>query len=65
MDKELNVSMAASTGRHCMWAPPYTANDGNIAQREIEAVEVRYVPDFMGMSGEGNNQSTDRPKGSV
>jgi len=46
--------------------PVYTANDGNIAgPKAIEAVAVRMVPDFMGMSGEPNNQSTDRPKGSV
>lgn len=65
MDKELPVSMPASTGRSVQWAPPYTADDGNIAQREVMPVEVRMVPDFQGMSGEGNNQSTDRPKGSV
>lgn len=48
------------------FAPPYTADDGNIAdQKPTDAVNVRSVPDFMGMSGEGNNQSTDRPKGSV
>lgn len=48
------------------WVPPYTADDGNVAdQKPLEAVSVRMVPDFQGMSGEGNNQSTDRPKGSV
>lgn len=46
--------------------PVYSANDGNIAgPKAIESVNVRMVPDFQGMSGEGNNQSTDRPKGSV
>lgn len=46
--------------------PKYTANDGNIAdEKPLSAVSVRMVPDFQGMSGEGNNQSTDRPKGSV
>jgi hypothetical protein len=46
--------------------PPYTANDGNIADmKPLSAVNVRMVPDFQGESGEGNNQSTDRPKGSV
>lgn len=46
--------------------PVYTADDGNIAgPKEVSAVAVRMVPDFQGMSGEGNNQSTDRPKGSV
>lgn len=48
------------------WAPPYTADDGNIAdQHPTDPVNVRYVPAFQGMSGQGNNQSTDRPKGSV
>ncbi len=48
------------------WAPPYTADDGNIAdQHPTDPVAPRMVPSFMGMSGEGNNQSTDRPKGSV
>ena len=66
MSEELKVSMPASTGRMAQWAPPYEADDGNIAdQHPTEAVEVRFVPDFQGMSGEGNNQSTDRPKGSV
>lgn len=48
-------------------APPvYTAPDGNIAgPHPTDPVNVRYVPAFQGMSGEGNNQSTDRPKGSV
>lgn len=27
--------------------------------------DIYYVPDFMGMSGQGANQSTDRPKGSA
>lgn len=48
------------------WAPPYTADDGNIAdQHPTDPVDVRMVPSFMGMSGEGANQSTDRPKGST
>lgn len=45
--------------------PVYTAADGNIAgPHPTDPVTVRMVPDFMGMSGEGANQSTDRPKGS-
>lgn len=48
------------------FAPPYTADDGNIADmKPMEDPSVSMVPDFQGMSGEGNNQSTDRPKGSV
>lgn len=48
------------------WVPPYTANDGNIADKKPgPEAKVYMVPDFQGESGEGNNQSTDRPKGSV
>lgn len=47
-------------------APPYTANDGNIAdQKPLSPVSARMVPSFQGKSGEPDNQSTDRPKGSV
>lgn len=64
--KEISPKMGDSTGRMDQWAPPYTADDGNIAdQKPTDPVNVRMVPDFMGMSGEGSNQSTDRPKGSV
>lgn len=46
--------------------PVYTANDGNIAgPKPGPAATLYMVPDFMGMSGESANQSTDRPKGSV
>jgi hypothetical protein len=46
--------------------PPYTANDGNIAENKPGPdADLHMVPAFMGMSGQGNNQSTDRPKGSV
>lgn len=46
--------------------PVYTANDGNIAgPKPTPAPSVRMVPSFMGMSGQGANQSTDRPEGSV
>jgi len=62
----ISPKMGDSTGRKEQWAPPYTANDGNIADmKPLSAVNVRMVPDFQGESGEGNNQSTDRPKGSV
>lgn len=59
MDKDSSASSR-------QWAPPYTADDGNIAdQHPTDPVNVRMVPDFQGMSGEGDNQSTDRPKGST
>lgn len=46
--------------------PPYVANDGNIAGlNPLDPVDTRFIPDFMGMSGQGNNQNTNRPQGSV
>jgi hypothetical protein len=66
MDKELSVSSpSAVPGRAYQWAPPYTANDGNIAQHEIAPVDVRYPVAFDSASFRGDNQSTSRPKGSV
>jgi hypothetical protein len=45
--------------------PVYTADDGNVAgPKPTFDAPARMVPAFMGMSGQGNNQSTDRPKGS-
>lgn len=64
--EKISPSMGDSTGKSKQWAPPYTADDGNIAdEHPLDAVNVRMVPDFQGMSGEGANQNTDRPKGSV
>lgn len=46
--------------------PPYTSPDGNIAgENALDPVDTMFVPDFMGRSGQGNNQDTDRPVGSV
>lgn len=46
--------------------PVYSASDGNIAgPHPTDPVNPRMVPSFMGQSGQGANQSTDRPKGSV
>jgi len=46
--------------------PPYNAPDGNVAgDNPTFDAPARMVPDFQGRSGQGNNQSTDRPKGSV
>lgn len=62
----VDPKMGDSTGKSVQWAPPYTADDGNVADmKPTFDAPSRMVPDFMGMSGQGNNQSTDRPKGSV
>jgi hypothetical protein len=46
--------------------PPYNYSDGNVAgENPTFDAPSRMVPDFMGKSGQGDNQSTDRPKGSV
>jgi len=64
MDKELQVKHAAGTTRHDQWAP--TSEEGGNLTMHDPVLDVPYlVPDFQGMSGEGNNQSTDRPKGST
>ena len=64
--EKVSPVMGDSTGKSKQWAPPYTSDDGNVADmKPLPAANVRMVPDFMGMSGEGDNQSTDRPKGAV
>lgn len=63
-DRELPVNMPASTGRHCQWTIPEQYEGGNLSGHD-PMVEVFMVPDFQGASGEGANQSTDRPKGST
>lgn len=46
--------------------PPYNYSDGNVAgENATFDAPSRMVPDFMGKSGQGDNQNTDRPKGSV
>lgn len=45
--------------------PGYT-DDVNIADSTNELrADVYMVPSFQGMSGQGDNQSTDRPMGSI
>jgi hypothetical protein len=63
-DRELSVSMSDSTGRHCQWTIRDQYEGGNISGHDPE-VDLYKVPDFQGMSGQANNQSTDRPKGST
>lgn len=65
MDKELSVSKPASTGRDDQWSPRDQAAGGNLSGHDEYDLQPYLVPDFQGMSGQGNNQSTDRPKGSV
>lgn len=46
--------------------PVYNFPDGNVAgENATFDAPSRMVPDFMGKSGQGDNQNTDRPKGSV
>jgi hypothetical protein len=62
-DKELSVHAADGTGREDQWSPRDQYEGGNLSGHD-PMVEVFMVPKFQGMSGEGNNQTTDRPKGS-
>jgi hypothetical protein len=64
MDKEIPVHMAASTGRSEQWTIKDQEAGGNISGYDPEA-DIYMVPDFQGASGQGANQSTDRPMGST
>lgn len=64
MDKELPVKHAAGTERADQWAPP-SPEGGNLTMHDNFDLQPYHVASFMGMSGEPNNQSTDRPKGST
>jgi len=64
-DKELSVSMPASTGRANQWSPADQGAGGNLSGTDDFSLVADMVPDFQGQSGQGNNQSTDRPKGST
>lgn len=63
-DRELPVHMEAAMGRDCQWSPKEQNQGGNLSGHDPE-VELLMVPDFQGMSGQGANQSTMRPKGST
>lgn len=63
-DKVLARSMPAAMDRGCQEAPMDQYHGGNLSGHDPEA-EVFMVPKFQGASGEGANQSTDRPKGST
>lgn len=64
MDSEVPVKMADSTGRKNQWSPAEQGVGGNISGHDPE-VDLYMVPDFQGQSGQGANQSTNRPKGST
>lgn len=63
MDPHLSPSMPAATSWEDQWSADAGYGGGNISGHE-PVVDQFMVPDFQGMSGQGNNQSTDRPKGS-
>jgi hypothetical protein len=56
--------MPAAMDRSCQEAPKDQYEGGNLSGHD-PMVDLFMVPDFQGMSGQGNNQSTDRPKGST
>ena len=62
-DRELPSHMAGATAVRDQWAPKEQNAGGNLSGHDPE-VELLMVPDFQGMSGQGANQSTMRPKGS-
>ena len=62
-DRELPVHSASATSARDQWSPREQNQGGNLSGHDPE-VELLMVPDFQGMSGQGANQSTSRPKGS-
>lgn len=56
--------MPAAMDRGCQEAPTDQYHGGNLSGHDPE-VDLFMVPDFQGKSGQPNNQSTDRPKGST
>lgn len=64
-DRILPRSMPAAMGRECQEMPQAEAPHGGNLSGHDPTVEVFMVPDFQGMSGQGANQSVDRPKGST
>ena len=63
-DSELPVKHADSTPRECQWSPYEQNAGGNLSGHDPE-IELLMVPDFQGQSGQGANQSINRPKGST
>lgn len=64
-DSELPVRMAGATpGRPYQWTIKDQDEGDNLSGHDPE-VELLMVSDFMGQSGQGANQSTLRPIGSV
>ena len=45
--------------------PGYQGGGNLIDKEPTDQPDLYMVPDFQGMSGQGNNQSTNRPKGST
>ena len=62
-DHSVIPKMPCATGWEDQWSADAGHGGGNLSGHE-PVVDLFMVPDFQGMSGEGNNQSTDRPKGS-
>jgi hypothetical protein len=62
-DHSVMPSMPSATGWEDQWSADAGHGGGNISGHE-PVVDLFMVHDFQGMSGQGNNQSVDRPKGS-
>ena len=60
-----NPSIASNRQYSSMGTPGYYGGDNIVADEPGPTADIYMVPDFQGMSGQGNNQSTDRPKGSI
>jgi len=63
-DAGLRPSMPNATEWEDQFSPHAGHGGGNISGHDPK-VDLFMVPSFQGMSGEANNQSTFRPKGST
>lgn len=62
-DQNITPSSPSATSWEDQWSPEAGKGGGNLSGHD-PSVQVFMVPSFQGMSGQPNNQSTDRPMGS-
>lgn len=63
-DKTVTPSSPSATKWEDQWSAQAGEGGGNISGHD-PAVDLYMVPDFQGMSGQPNNQTTLRPQGST
>ncbi len=58
-------SRGSAAGRQFADTGEFMTDGGNSAGKAMSGVQTNIVPDFLGRSGQPDNQSTNRPKGST